>query len=172
MKVASRLHVTSTSPPLHNKVLPVPSTMSVKPCKWRDLKPINITSRPAPGKAIFQSATQRNPALSVIKMAVSDDIKYVQAEAELLDIKVKAVEGLLRPSHKGPKMFHAHIDIEPLKLEIGELSRCSDKLFHLAHNLQKSLGWTTSCFPEAQDLSQRVAALRTILMSIKTSSGK
>jgi enoyl-[acyl-carrier-protein] reductase (NADH) len=66
--------------------------MSVKPCKWRDLKPINITSRPAPGKAIFQSATQRNPALSVIKMAVSDDIKYVQAEAELLDIKVKAVQ--------------------------------------------------------------------------------
>ena len=100
-----------------------------------------------------------------------DDRYYAQAECTLLELKVNAVEGLLISSHEGRKMFQAHIDIEYLKLEIAELSQRSDKLFHLAYDLCSKKGWI-HCFPEAENLSKRIVALRTILMSIKTSSGK
>ena len=140
---------------------------------WGDLEPVDATSRPAAGKPNFQSATQQNPALSVIKMPVSDDDRYyAQAESKLLELKVDAVERLLTLSPKDPKMFQAHVDIESLKLELAELSQRSDKLFHLAYKNLKMSSGSEICFPEAEGLSIRLTALRTTLMSIKTSSGK
>jgi hypothetical protein len=79
----------------------------------------------------------------------------VQAEAALLEIKVKAVENFMK-LQQDSKTPQAHINFENLKLEIQNLSQRSEKLFLRSHKMKFS-PQLAHCFPEARDLYKRVA---------------
>jgi hypothetical protein len=98
----------------------------------------------------------------------------VNAETEIVGVKVSAIEAVLRPFQKSSTQVTSSINFDYFKQALLALIERSDKLVHLAHKLyvEKESFFTKPKLEAASALLRRVTAVENIFINMGPAPGQ